>query len=94
MSEVLLAIGVAAQLACCLGVLVMRSVFDRLHYAAAGTTVGPILVGAALVVEESVSSAGIAAIVTVSFLVVLGPAVTIATAHAAHELDERRDAGR
>jgi monovalent cation/proton antiporter MnhG/PhaG subunit len=93
-SEVLLAIGVAAQLACCLGVLVMRSVFDRLHYAAAGTTVGPILVGAALVVEESVSSAGIAAIVTVSFLVVLGPAVTIATAHAAHELDERRDAGR
>jgi monovalent cation/proton antiporter MnhG/PhaG subunit len=89
-SEALLGLGVAAQLVCCLGVLVMRNVFDRLHYAGAGTTVGPLLIGAALVVEESVSAAGIAAILTVVFLLILGPAVTIATAGAAHELRRER----
>ena len=34
--DVLLALGVAAQLLCCLGVLAMRTTADRLHYASAG----------------------------------------------------------
>lgn len=76
----LLAVGVGVELACCLGVLLRRSAIDRLHYAAAGTTLGPVLIGAAIVVEESVSSAGVNTILVVALLVLLGPVVTIATA--------------
>jgi monovalent cation/proton antiporter MnhG/PhaG subunit len=79
----LLALGVAAELVCCLGVVVARDTHDRLHYSAASTTVGPFLIGAAILLDESVSAAGITTIVTVSFLFLLNPALTIATARAA-----------
>ena len=42
--DVLLGVGVAAQLLCCVGVLVMRDAFDRLHYAGAGSNVGAFLI--------------------------------------------------
>jgi monovalent cation/proton antiporter MnhG/PhaG subunit len=82
--DVLLGLGVAAELLCCLGVVLARDTLDRLHYSAAATTVGPFLVGAAILLDESVSAAGISTIVTVSFLFLLNPALTIATARAAH----------
>ena len=36
-ADVLLGIGVAAELLCVAGLLVMRTVYDRLHYASAAT---------------------------------------------------------
>jgi multicomponent Na+:H+ antiporter subunit G len=83
----LLALGVGVELACCLGVLLRRSAIDRLHFAGAGTTLGPLLIGAAVLVEESVSSAGLNTILVVALLVVLGPVVTIATARLIRELE-------
>ncbi|HEV8686059.1 MAG TPA: monovalent cation/H(+) antiporter subunit G [Gaiellaceae bacterium] len=83
----LLALGVGVELACCLGVLLRRSAIDRLHFAGAGTTLGPLLIGAAVLVEESVSSAGVNTILVVALLVVLGPVVTIATARLIRELE-------
>ena len=50
---VLLFAGVACQLVCALGVLVMRGPLDKLHYAAAGTTVGAFLVGGAIAARET-----------------------------------------
>ncbi len=85
--DVLLGLGVGAEIVCCLGVLAMRNAYDRLHYAAAGTTLGPLLIGAAVLVRESVSSAGIETIVAVAFLFLLGPVLTHATARAAVLLD-------
>jgi multisubunit Na+/H+ antiporter MnhG subunit len=84
---VLLALGVGVELACCAGVAVRRSAIDRLHYAGAGTTLGPLLIGAAVVVEESVSSAGLNTILVVALLVLLGPVVTIGTARLIRRLE-------
>jgi len=85
--DIFLTLGVGCQLVCCLGVVVMRTALDRLHYAAAGTTLGPILVGIAVLIRESVSAGGLETIATVAFLVLLNPVLTIATARAAQRVD-------
>jgi monovalent cation/proton antiporter MnhG/PhaG subunit len=86
--DVLLALGVAAQLLCVAGVLVMRTTLDRLHYAAACTTVPAFLILAAVLVREHLTSGGIQAIAAVALLFLLNPALVITTARAAHRLDD------
>jgi monovalent cation/proton antiporter MnhG/PhaG subunit len=85
--DVFLVLGVACQFVCCLGVVVMRDVFDRLHFAGAGTTLGPLLVGAAVLVRQTTSAAGITTILIMAAVVVLGPALVIATARAAQRIE-------
>jgi monovalent cation/proton antiporter MnhG/PhaG subunit len=80
---VLLVIGVAAEVVCCVGVLVMDDVFDRIHYAGASTTVGPLAIAAAMVVQETLSTAGIKAILVALTLLITNPVVSQATARAA-----------
>lgn len=86
--DVLLAFGVGAELICCLGVLRMRNAYDRLHFSSAATTVGAFLIGAAVLVRESVSAGGLQTIATISVLFLLNPVVLIATARAARRIDE------
>ena len=86
--DVFLVLGVGCQLVCCVGVVAMRNVFDRLHYAAAGTTLGPVLIGAAVLIRESVSAAGLETILTVALVFLLNPVLTIATARAARRLEQ------
>ena len=90
-ADVLLVLGVAAQLICTLGVLLMRDTFDRLHYASAGTTLGPLFIGTAVVVRETISAAGLSTIVAVALVFLLGSPLTVATARAAQR---RREEGR
>lgn len=78
--DVLLTIGVAAELLSCLGVVVMRTTADRLHYVSAGYTVGPFFVLAALLVREQLSQIGLDSIAAVFLLFLFGPVVTHATA--------------
>ena len=85
--DVLLGLGVAGELLCVLGVVVMRTTFDRLHYAAAGTTVPAFLVLAAVLVREHVSAGGLQAIAAVAILFLLNPVVVTATARAARRID-------
>ncbi len=85
--DVLLGLGVAAELLCVAGVLVMRTTLDRLHYAAACTTVPAFLVLAAILVREHLTASGIEAIAAVALLFLLNPAVVITTARAAHRAD-------
>jgi monovalent cation/proton antiporter MnhG/PhaG subunit len=85
--DVLLALGVAAQLICALGVAVTRSVFDRLHFAAAGTTLGPFLILSALLIRVGFTSQGLQALVAVLLLFLANPALLNATARAARRLD-------
>jgi monovalent cation/proton antiporter MnhG/PhaG subunit len=85
--DVLLSAGVAAELLCCVGVVVMRTVFDRLHYVAAAATVGPLLILAALLVREGFSSLGLQSIATVSILLLANPVLVHATARAARKVD-------
>lgn len=85
--DAFLVAGVACQLICCLGVFAMRGVFDRLHFAGAGTTLGPLLVGAAVLVRQTTSSAGFATLVTVLMILLLGPVLTLATVRAARRAE-------
>ena len=86
--DVLLALGVAAELLCVAGIVVMRTTLDRLHYAAASTTVPAFLILAAVLVREHLTSGGIEAIAAVALLFLLNPALVITTARAAHSADD------
>ena len=80
---VLVSLGVTGELLCCLGLVVMRDVYDRLHYAMAATTVPPFLLAVAVVVEEGWTQPGINALIVALALFVTNPVVAHATARAA-----------
>ena len=75
--DVLVGLAVVGELLCCAGLVVMRDVYDRLHYAMAAATVPPFLLAAAVIVEEHWTQPGINA------LFVGGPAIAHATARVA-----------
>jgi monovalent cation/proton antiporter MnhG/PhaG subunit len=81
--DVLVALGVAGAVASAVGVLVMRDVYDRLHYAMALTAVPPFLIALAVLVEEGWTAPGVNALLAASFLFALNPASAIAIARAA-----------
>ena len=86
-AAVLLFAGVAVQIGCVVGVLWFSSVFDRIHYSAAASTIGPVLVGAAAVVSGMSSNASLVELVAaVALLSLLNPFVTHATGRAARRL--------
>ena len=85
--DVLLVLGVACAFVCIAGVVVMRTTADRLHYAAAGTTLPAWLVLAAVLVREHVSSGGLTAIGAVALMVLLQPVLLTATARAIRKVD-------
>lgn len=87
-SDVLLALGVAAEVICALGVVTGRSVYDRLHYSAAATTLGPAFVVSAIALHEGMNSSGIETLAAGLLLFLLNPVLTHATARAAR-LHER-----
>ncbi|HJU36615.1 MAG TPA: monovalent cation/H(+) antiporter subunit G [Gaiellaceae bacterium] len=86
--DVLLGLGVAAELLCVAGVLVMRTTFDRLHYVGAATGVPAFLILAAALVREHMSAGGLQALAAVGLLFLLNPALLVATAQAARRIDE------
>lgn len=90
-ADILLAVGVAAEVLCVAGVLVMRTTLDRLHYAAAATGVPALLVLAAALVREHMSAGGIEALAAVGLLFLLNPALVLATAHAAWRIEQREE---
>lgn len=85
--DVLLGLGVTGELLCVAGVVVMRTTFDRLHYAAASTTVPAFLILAAALLKQHFTAAGMEAFAAVVLLFVLNPALVIATARAARRID-------
>ena len=81
--DVLVGLGVAIELAACVGFVAMRSAIDRIHYAGAGTVVGPALIAAAICVEEGLfTTNGLNAVVVALLLALLGAALATATARA------------
>ena len=81
--DVLVVLAVAGELLCCAGLVVMRNVYDRLHYAMAGTTVPPFLLAGAVIVEEGWTQPGINALVVAVVLFVVNPVLAHAAARAA-----------
>jgi multisubunit Na+/H+ antiporter MnhG subunit len=80
--DTLLVLAVLGEAVCVAGVVFMRTAYDRLHYAAAGTTVPAFLVLAAVIVRERLSTGGLDAIAAVGLLFLLNPMVVVATARA------------
>ena len=78
----LLAFAVAVELTCCLGVLVMDDAYDKLHYLGPAAIVGPLAVAAAVIINESLSQAGVKTLLTAGLLIVASPVLSHATARA------------
>jgi monovalent cation/proton antiporter MnhG/PhaG subunit len=85
----LLALGVGAELLAAAGVLAMRGAYDKLHYVAP-STLGAVLIAAAVWVRDGPSFIGLKAILLAAFLVVASPTLAHATARAAR-ISERGD---
>ena len=88
--DVLLAVGAATVLLSCVGLLVMRDALDRLHFTTPAATLGPVLIAAAVLVEEPLSSAGIKAVIVAVLIVVTTPVLSHATAWAARYRERGR----
>lgn len=78
-STVLLVAGCAVCVASCLGVAVMRSVYDRLHYVGP-VSFGTLLIAAAVVVQQSFSLIGDKSLAVAAIMLIGGPLVAHVTA--------------
>jgi multicomponent Na+:H+ antiporter subunit G len=78
----LLIAGVAIELLCCIGVLVMRGAYARLHYTAPAG-VGALLIAIAVVVRQGFSLIGNKALLVGVFVLVTAPVLSHVTARAA-----------
>ena len=90
--DILLALGVVLELACVVGVVVMPTTYDRLHYVGAATTVPAFLILAAVLCREHLQGGGLEAIAAVSLMFLIFPVLLTATARAARRIDEAGDA--
>jgi multicomponent Na+:H+ antiporter subunit G len=79
----LLALGVGIELACCVGVLLMRGVYDKLHYTSPATTLGAFAIAGAVLIRESFVQFGIKALLVAVVLLITNPVLSHATARAA-----------
>jgi len=79
---VLLVVGVGIELLCCIGVLVMKDAYDKLHYLGPAAIVGPLLVACAVMTRESLSQAGLKALFAAVVLAIASPVLSHATARA------------
>jgi multisubunit Na+/H+ antiporter MnhG subunit len=75
----LLFLGVALDVLSVLGLVVMRNVFDRLHYVGLAGY-GALLIGIAILVRESWSLIGDKALATGGVLLIVGPLLVHTTA--------------
>jgi multicomponent Na+:H+ antiporter subunit G len=82
-SAALLVLGVGIELACCVGVLAMRGVYDKLHYTAPATTLGAFAIAGAVVLRTPIVQFGIKALLIAVVLLVTNPVLSHATARAA-----------
>ncbi len=81
--SVLLAAAVLVQWLCCLGVLRMRGVYNRLHFLGPATLLGPLLVAVAVLVDGASVQAGVKAVAVALIAAVTGPVTSHALARAA-----------
>jgi multisubunit Na+/H+ antiporter MnhG subunit len=79
---ILLVAGLALMLLSCLGIVLMRSVFDRLHYTGPAA-LGGLLVAIAILVRESFSLIGDKSLAVGVFLVVSSSVLVHVTGRAA-----------
>jgi multisubunit Na+/H+ antiporter MnhG subunit len=81
---VLLALAVLVEAICCVGILVMKTPLQRLHFIGPASMVCPVLIAIAVAVSKNpLSGAGLKAMFIAAVLVVFAPVVSHATGRAA-----------
>ena len=81
--DVLLAIVVLSVVLACAGVLVMRNVYERLHYLAAPGTIGVVALAGAVFAEEGLGQAALTAAFIAIVVLLANAILSHATARAA-----------
>jgi multicomponent Na+:H+ antiporter subunit G len=87
---VLLVLAVIIELASALGVLLMPTALDRLHFLGPATIIPPLAVAAAVWLKHGVDQSSIKATLVLVFVVVTGPVLSHVTARAVVARSERR----
>jgi multicomponent Na+:H+ antiporter subunit G len=87
---IVLAAAVIVEVACAIGLLLMRSALDRLHFLGPATIVGPLLVALASWLQHGADQASLKASLVLILLVVSGPILSFVTARAVLEQGQRR----
>jgi multisubunit Na+/H+ antiporter MnhG subunit len=82
-ADVFLGLAVAIVLLSSMGVLVMRGVYDKLHFVTPAALVAPILVMLAVLVHAGFSATSAETFLALLFMVIAGPFLTHATIRAA-----------
>jgi monovalent cation/proton antiporter MnhG/PhaG subunit len=90
---ILLLFGAGVCFLSALGILVMRNVYDKLHYLSPMSTLGTAALAAAVVVDEGFTSGAVKSILIAILLFVSSPVLTQATARAA-QCRESRESNR
>ena len=80
---ILLIVGMAAFLLTAAGLLIVKDVYEQIHFTYPAATIGVVAIVAAVFVEKSISQAGIKAILVGLVLFWVNPALSHATARAA-----------
>jgi monovalent cation/proton antiporter MnhG/PhaG subunit len=81
--DVLLAIGVVSVLISSIAMLIMKDLYERLHYLSPPATISVICFTAAIIIDKHLSQAGIKALLIMVVLLVMNAVLTHATARAA-----------
>jgi len=88
--DVLLGIGVASALLSSIALLVMKDLYERMHYLSPPATITIICFTAAVLVDKHFSQAGIKAIIIMVVLLFMNAILTHATARAARTRQFKR----
>lgn len=81
LTDVLLWLGVGLVLIACLGVMVMRSAYDRLHFSSPAI-LGVLCVAVAVLIQESFSQVADKAVLIAVLMLAASPLITMATGRA------------
>jgi multisubunit Na+/H+ antiporter MnhG subunit len=82
-ADVLLGLAVALVLASCVGILVMRDTYQKLHYVTPAAVIAPLAVGLAVLVQSHWSENSLETWLAVLFMLISGPFLSHATIRAA-----------
>jgi monovalent cation/proton antiporter MnhG/PhaG subunit len=81
--DVLLWTGTITTVLCCLGMLVMKDFYEKLHYMAPVATISAFAITGAVLLQEGWGQAGVKAILVCGVLFIMNAVLTHATARAA-----------
>jgi multisubunit Na+/H+ antiporter MnhG subunit len=82
-AAICLGLGSAVVLLSCVGVAVMSGPFDRLHFLSLASTLPPLAIAAAVLIDNPGVEADIKVVLIALLLLLIGPVVTHMTARAA-----------